>query len=306
MKKVFSVLPDELYLSQVNIPGTHDSCTAFCTMENMSRCQSLTVKEQLRMGVRLFDIRLGRKKEDFFLVHSLATCFSDKEKKKVFLFDEVLEDFREFLKNNPDETLVVSVKQDRGIMSRFFFPAFFEKYIKGNEDEWYLKNENPTLSECRGKMVLMRRCKVFKYFLKDKDSGLDFSFWPDQSGKRKTSTESFPVAYASLKDKEPSLMTHIQDRYSLEPKIKWKDCAKPFLDSCNCDAANVSIHFISTSFRYTGQTLEKTAEELNGYFENYGLRKDAPQGWMLFDFPTQELIDKVINSNVQIYKEKLK
>lgn len=306
MRKLFSVLPDEVYLSQVNIPGTHDSCTAFCTMENMSRCQSLTVKEQLRMGIRLFDIRLGRKKGDFFLVHALATCFSDKEKKKVLLFDEVLKAFREFLRENPEETLVVSIKQDRGIMSRFFFPAFFEKYIKGKEKEWYLKNENPALSECRGKMVLMRRCKVWRGFLKKNDAGLDFSFWPDQGSKKKTTTESFPVAYALLTDKEPSLMTHIQDRYSLEPKIKWRDCAKPFLDLCKADKSEINIHFISTSFRYPGETLERTADELNGYFSEYELKKDLAQGWMLFDFPPEELIDKVITSNFGIYKEKLK
>lgn len=306
MKKVFSRLPDDIYLSALNIPGTHDSCTVYCNMENMSRCQSLTVKQQLSLGVRLFDIRLGKKSEDFFLVHSLATCYSDKEKKQELFFDEVLGAFREFLKENPDEALVVSIKQDRGIMNRWFFPKFYRKYIKGNEGEWYLKNENPTLSDCRGKMVLMRRCRVWKSFLRDKDAGLDFSYWPDQSGKRKTSTESFPVAYASFRDKEPSLMTHIQDRYSLEPRIKWKNCAKPFLDSCRSDAANVSIHFISTSFRYPGETLERTADELNGYFSDYELKKAYSQGWMLFDFPSEELLDKVIRSNFEIYKERLK
>ena len=97
----------------------------------------------------------------------------------------VLSDFREFLTENPDETLIVSVKQDRGIINRWFFPPFYEKYIAGNENEWYLKNENPTLSECRGKMVLMRRCRVFPWWRKDKECGLDFSYWRDQGSKRK-------------------------------------------------------------------------------------------------------------------------
>ena len=71
-------------------------------------------------------------------------------------------------------------------MNRFFFPAFYDRYIKDNENEWYLKNEIPTLGDCRGKMVLMRRCKVFPWWKKGESCGLDFSRWPDQSSKRKT------------------------------------------------------------------------------------------------------------------------
>lgn len=190
-------------------------------------------------------------------------------------------------------------------MSHGFFPQFYDKYIRGNEDEWYLKNENPSLGDCRGKMVLMRRCKVWKRFARENPAGLDFSFWPDQA-KKKTTIEVFPIAYCENGDREPSLTAHIQDRYSLEPEVKWQDCAKPFLDACPCDAANVSLHFISTSFRYTGRTLEQTAGEMNRYFDSYELSKERALGWFLFDFPTQELTDKIINSNFEIYKETIK
>ena len=124
MKKLFSALPDDIYLAEVNIPGTHDSCTAFCTMENMSRCHSLTVKEQLELGIRLFDIRLYKSGKDFYLCHAFADCFTEKDKKTKLTFDMVLSDFREFLTENPDETLIVSVKQDRGIINRWFFPPW--------------------------------------------------------------------------------------------------------------------------------------------------------------------------------------
>ena len=74
----FKKLNDSIYLSEINIVGTHDSCTAFVSLENMARCQSLTVKEQLDIGIRLFDIRLNKKKGEFYLIHSLADCYSDK------------------------------------------------------------------------------------------------------------------------------------------------------------------------------------------------------------------------------------
>ena len=62
---IISRLKDDVYLSTVNLAGTHDSATAFVGMEKMCRCQSLTVEEQLRLGVRLFDIRLYKKGGDF-------------------------------------------------------------------------------------------------------------------------------------------------------------------------------------------------------------------------------------------------
>lgn len=290
MNKKISLLPDDICLSQVNIAGTHDSCTAFCTMENMCRCQSLTVKEQLDMGIRLFDIRLYKSGNSFYLCHSLADCFSEADKKTKLTFDAVLNDLRTFLKENPEEILIVSIKQDRGIMNRFFFPSFYKKYIVGNENEWYLKNEIPTVGACRGKMVLMRRCKVFPWWKKDKSCGLDFSLWKDQGSKRKE--KIYPV-YLSKTQKAV-----VQDRYGLSPLRKWEKCEKPFLDSCKCDKDNIAVHFISTAYRYKNENLEKTACEMNNLFKSYELKEG--KGWFLFDFPDEEIIAKFNNKEKTI------
>ncbi len=293
---VFLSACDDVYLSELNIVGTHDSATAFVNMENMARCQSLTIKQQLDIGVRIFDIRLHKKGREFYLVHSLANCYSDSEKRNKLTFGEVLCDFMEFLEENPEETLIVSVKQDRGIMSRLFFPAFYDKYIKGSEGKWYLKNENPTLSQCRGKMVLMRRCKVFKKYLKRFHAGLDFSFWPDQGGKRKVKPEVVVLSGDKHRSKNAWLTAVVQDRYCLEAEEKWEKCAKPALDSAFTDENNISVHFLSTSIRKDNQGLDKTAEIVNRYFKEYPLKKGS--GWLLFDFPDGEIAEKVITSNL--------
>lgn len=300
MPVVFKQLPDEAMLSEINIPGTHDSCTAYCTLENVSRCQKLTVKEQLELGVRLFDIRLSKNGDDFYLVHALADCFTDEDKKTKLSFDMVLSEFRAFLAENPEETLIVSIKQDRGIVNRWFFPPFYKKYIDGNEKEWYLKNENPLLSECRGKMVLMRRCRVWRSFKKERETGLDFSYWRDQNSKRKT--HPYPV-YLNKKT-----VAMVQDRYGLCAERKWNDCIRDFLE-CSADVIEqkqLAVHFLSTANRQNEKTLVPVAEKINSEFMKYKLNGEKAQGWMLFDFPTQELVDKIITSNCEIYKEKIK
>lgn len=291
-------LDKNIFLSQVNLAGTHDSATAFVAMEDMSRCQSLTIKQQLELGIRLFDIRLNKKGDEFFLIHGLADCYCEKEKKNKLPFSQVLSDFKDFLEQNPKELLVVSIKQDRGIMSRRFFPAFYNRYIKGEENLWYLKNENPTLSRCIGKMVLMRRCKVKRKYKNTVDAGLDFSKWEDQGGKKKTKTEGLILS--------DNLSAEIQDRYGLDCNRKWYNSAKPFLDRCETSKNKFAIHFVSTSFRKKGETLVETAKEMNGLFEKYELRRDRAQGWIFLDFPTKELSDKIMMSNFEIYKENTK
>lgn len=287
---VLSKLSDGLYLSELNIAGTHDSATAYVQMENTARCQDKTIAEQLKMGVRFLDIRLGKKDDEFYLVHSLADCYSDKEKKHRMTFGEVLESCKDFLKDNPKETLILSIKQDRGIINRWFFPPFYDKYIRGNESYWYLSNRVPTLGECRGKIVLMRRCRVWKSFYKTAEGGLNFSFWPDQARKRMTAKKVFL-------DLEKDVLSKavVQDRYGLDPQRKWQ-CAKHYLNNAVTSNTELAVHFISTSAKTDG-TLVGTAEYINEKFMKYSLK--AKTGWIICDFPSQKQIEKIMMSNIE-------
>lgn len=284
--KVLENLRDDIYLSELNIAGTHDSATAYVAMENTARCQDKTVAEQLAMGVRFLDIRLTQKDGEFYLVHSLADCYSDKKKTKRVTFGEVLEICKGFLRDNPEETLILSIKQDRGIINRWFFPPFYDKYIRADEKSWYLENRVPTLGECRGKLVLMRRCRVWKSFYKTADGGLNFSFWPDQARKRMTAKKVI------LNKSERAV---VQDRYGLDPKRKWQ-CVRNYLDTAVTSKNELAVHFISTSAKTDGN-LVGTAEYINSEFMKYDLK--AKTGWIICDFPTKELIEKIMMSNIE-------
>ncbi len=286
---VLSKMKDETYLSEINIAGTHDSATAYVQFENAARCQSQTVARQLNMGVRLLDIRLSRKRDEFYLVHSFADCYSDKTKRKRLIFDEVLLECKTFLKENPRECLIISVKQDRGRMSADFFSGFYDKYISGDEASWYLKNEVPTLGEVRGKLVLMRRCYADDSFTRKVSCGLDFSGWDDQGDKDITKAKMMIVQ----SDKKPIVTALVQDRYCLEPNIKWR-CAKHYLDISEVSPVNFALHFLSTSVRKNG-SLVPTAEYINGEFMSYPLKEKT--GWIFCDFPEKELIEKIMMSN---------
>lgn len=283
---ILSQLDDSIYLSEVNIAGTHDSATAYVSMENMARCQDKTIAEQLSMGIRLLDIRLTKKGDEFYLVHAIADCYSDQAKTKRLTFDEVLTCCQKFLADNPQETIILSIKQDRGIINRWFFPPFYDKYIKGDESSWYLGDSVPTLGQCRGKLVLMRRCRVWKSFYETAEGGLNFSFWKDQKSKK-------PKAYPVKLSKETKAI--VQDRYCLSPEPKWT-CSESYMNCALTDKNNLALHYISTSVKTDGN-LVGTAEYLNRKFMEYPLKKKT--GWIFCDFPTEELIEKIMTSNIE-------
>ena len=73
-------LDDDIYVSQLSIPGTHDSGTYYCEGflgSTSGRCQQLTIPEQLKMGIRFFDIRPTG--SDLHIAHGLYGCYKDEK-----------------------------------------------------------------------------------------------------------------------------------------------------------------------------------------------------------------------------------
>lgn len=283
---VLSKLSDSVLLSQLNIAGTHDSATAFVSLEKTAQCQSLSIAEQLTMGVRLFDIRLFYRFGRFRLVHSLADCYTDADKREFLYFNSIFERCISFLRANPRETVIMSIKKDRGFFEKSFFTHFYNQFIRGRESFWYLENRIPTLGECRGKIVLMRRCKKHEGFQNTYFCGLDFSHWEDQGAADDLS----PLTVALSNE----FSATVQDRYGLTGEAKWNGCARSALDNCETAANKICIHFLSTS----GEPPVKCAEYVNERFAEYPIRTDRAHGWILLDFPTRELCDKIMTPNI--------
>lgn len=294
-KNVLSALSGGIFLSEINLAGTHDSATAFCAFSRLAKCQAHTFEEQLRMGVRLLDIRLCRMGNRFYLVHGKANCYRNETKEERLSFDEVFEVLKAFLRENPRETVVLSVKQDRGYLQKSFFKAFYNQYIRPQENLWYLENRVPRLSECCGKLVLMRRCKKAESFESANSCGLDFSVWEDQASR----TETSPLTVTLSADCRAA----VQDRYRLAPEIKWNDCEKPFLESVRPSSHEICLHYLSTC---GGSGVpEENAVYVNTQFADYPLPKDRACGWFFLDFPTEALCDKIMRSNLTLWGDKL-
>src|ERR1700722_19909498 len=109
-----TALPDDIPISELSIPGTHNSAAINTTRPTLWACQSHSITEQLKRGIRLLDIRLKPKPRstndfEFKTCHGRLGLFGANEFQS---FDEVQKECIDFLRENPGETIIMIVKID--------------------------------------------------------------------------------------------------------------------------------------------------------------------------------------------------
>lgn len=104
MKNWMIDIPDTTKISDITIPGTHDSCAFRVQYPFFSKCQSKTITKQLNSGIRYLDIRVEKDGERLKLVHDIADCKNPENKREKLYLDDVISDCKSFLKQNPSET----------------------------------------------------------------------------------------------------------------------------------------------------------------------------------------------------------
>lgn len=150
-KNWLQAVPDHIYISQLSIPGTHESAALHEGLPNTARCQWLSIKQQLNIGVRYLDIRCRHMNNKFNIYHGIVNQRQN--------FSDILNACKQFLKENPSEFIFMCVKEEYKAVnnSRPFYKTFKE-YLKNEaKDIFYTKNKIPTLASVRGKIVLIRR-----------------------------------------------------------------------------------------------------------------------------------------------------
>lgn len=92
-------LPDNLFVSQVSIPGTHDAATGNgVTLASYSQCQDIDVATQWSIGIRAFDFRPKVKGDYLNINHGIAVTN--------LRFDDALYLLRDSLKEHPSGSIV--------------------------------------------------------------------------------------------------------------------------------------------------------------------------------------------------------
>ncbi len=308
MNQWMGALSDSTLLSELSIPGTHDTMTwqgtsapgGISKTQNYALCkgsQGSVNGGQLESGVRFLDIRLGlydKINMGFALFHgvdsiSYGSSYSythvDLDGNstavkggKKFFQESVLDHCITFLRNNPSECIVMSVKHER-FNNNLAFAEKFEKKVKANADWFYTENAIPNLGQVRGKIVLIRRY--------DSGSlGIDASEkrWPDDNDAIINATDDNPVRLA--------INDHFNEN---DTKKKW-----PKVQSYMKEVRNDTLVFNFTSIAY--QVLRNPkhyADIMNPLANEYLDKQDSPNkvGFVIVDYITSELTDSIVRTN---------
>lgn len=278
-KNWMASIDGSLTLAQFTIPGAHDSAT---DKVPLGHCQTVGVKQQLNMGARFLDIRLKvDSKGNLNCYHGFVNCLTS--------FKSVMNDIVSFLKANPTECVIMSVKNEDGD-SAPFEKALVEKWIDSSKyaEYFYTENSIPTLDDVRGKIVFMRRYISFGAALK---RGINARNWLDNT--------SFCIDRGSYK-------INIQDCYEYNTigltfgKDKWKN----FLDfdlkmqAENTDnPANVLWLNFSSACNILSCGQVSCAAVMNAHLLNAFKNASGNHGVVIMDHVTPCLVNTVIATN---------
>lgn len=160
-------LPDELMVSEIAMPGTHDTGTGTLKSgeEGFAKCQNFVFKDQLDFGIRYFDLRVNG---NLRIMHGSYDCNTN--------LDQYFQWSIDFLKAHPSETILMQITDLDGGMPAAL-KRMMEQHPEFNEYS-YRGTQVPKLRDARGKIVFIRR------FTKpdDSDWGIDVkSIWPENA-----------------------------------------------------------------------------------------------------------------------------
>ena len=279
-------IPDNRLLSEMVIPGTHDSATQYVQLAYFSKCQSLSIREQLDAGYRYLDIRLAQEGKDLKLVHGFTNCKTGSAvwSKKLYL-SAVLSDCAAFLEKNPTECILFVVKKESGDGELSEFQKLLSETLTASGIPVLETSEIPAMGEARGKLVLLRRYEdALGLGVK---AGIPL-LWTDQPGYGDTSL--------SFEDTENGGYTlRVQDRYEYNVNDKWAAFSKTLRDGLS--NSDVTLNFLSTKGTAKFGHPYRFAKRLDKKLLKAELPDLSGGMWIIVDFGSTKLAEKTWKVN---------
>ena len=259
-------LGDSTIITDMSIPGTHDSGATRSIFDVAGKCQDMSIVNQLNIGVRFLDIRLQLVKDELRIVHS----FVDQK----LLFNKVLKDISEFVKENNSEFIIISIKEDAD--SKKSKVTFYDKVIEefSKYDNISFDDTLPTtLGEARGKIYILNR-------FTSNDIGIKaYHGWEDSTSFHLNSL-------------------YVQDNYCLDNvDIKKQDILNTFDYSLTANklVLNFTSCYLENSFPPTYAATP--AKDINKWLIEEINKKDKKLGIVIVDFITEELASAIYMVN---------
>jgi hypothetical protein len=280
-----SYLPDDLLLSSLSLPGTHDAATSSITYTS-SKCQSLTLAQQMPLGVRYLDLRPGGY-DNLMIYHSSITTN--------VTFDAAIAAIDSFLSANPNEGVIAQIREETGNSSTW--KSVMGSYLNTSSayrSRFVGYHAGMTLGELRGKILILSRDEYEGTLVGGYISGWGDNATDNRSAKIYSATDSEAL--------------WLQDKYESTTgttnKIKYVEA---YLDLARDKAANQWLcSFCSLAYGLTGLTIvnpESNAKTINKEVLSYLQQHPGSTGILLLDFAGDSgtsgdaLLKEIVNQN---------
>ena len=260
-----SYIHDDTKISDISIPGTHDSGATHSIFDVSGKCQDLSIKQQLRVGVRFFDLRLQLVNDEFKIVHSFV--------KQNLSFKKVMKDLSNFINENNSEFIIISLKKEASDKnSTLDFKDKLTSDLNEYKDVISFDKELPEyINDARGKIYIFDRYGL--------DYGIPLSNWSDDT--------SFEVNNY-----------YVQDNYCISDlKEKQEDIIKA-IDYKNSND-NIVINFTSCylDYGFPPTYAGSSANKINPWFYEYINESNMKLGIVVMDFMTMDLARAIYMRN---------
>lgn len=282
-----SKLSDNLLISEVNIPGTHDTAAINSIVHTPWACHDASITEQLNSGIRALDIRIsveyaraGLNNFKFFTCHGSigSTLGFNKFQELGMAFKEI----HDFLIANATEFIVVRFQVDSWDISdtsdaskrsaytelKYLFNSALPLY--GNPNSTARFNSMPKVKDARGKVFAFQTIVDSDQY----DLGAYFTIPNNEDRTGLVSGDKWGYDYD----------LYIQDKFQANTDVKWQkvlDCIK----ESNKPVSRPTTYINFASAVNTGIMGTYVHDYLIDFLGKEKTRNATPKlGWIFWDY----------------------
>ncbi len=274
-----AMLPGKARLHSLSIPGTHDSGTKGFSWN--AECQRYSIKDQLSLGVRAFDLRPGVDGNRLIIYHGSATHGNES-------LGSIFDTYVSFLNAHPGEFLIVFLKNETGGDN---WPNLMKQVLDAHADHLLELNPYLTVEQMRGKMLVLSRTS----WGDSNYGGVRVDGWQDNA--------TFDMTYRGYYGDQ--LPCRIQDIYNVASgdnlNRKKADIERLLAESMAGGTGKFFINhtsgFTKENYIINNHYVADCAEKCNELALNYLRSHRGPTGVILMDFAGTDRYELTFSSH---------
>ncbi len=265
-----------LFVSQLSIPGTHDSAALSEPFPGTAKCQSNSLAQQLADGVRYLDIRLHYNSGTS--LNTQHGIVNEGQSFDTVLTGAVLP----FLTSNPTECVIMSIKEENSSAGAQFADAI-NYYINQYSPSMWAPSVTtiPTLNSVRGKIIILRR---FGAQTNGATVGINAQGWSDNT--------TFTTSIGSGES------LTIQDNYNVSSNdTKWSQITSQFTSAFYGNPDTLFLNYTSGVASILGvPNITSVSNDIDSRLTSYlGSNLSGRRGVVVMDFETSALCSLIYN-----------